>query len=106
MPVSQIIMDLVQEYQPGKAIPQILLKMKWRGEGAAVERDISIRLSGVSSPNSFTLTCSPRENVAGIITSKCVCLASCAEWDVTEWDVTEWDVTEWDVTEWDVQSGM
>ena len=75
MPVSQIIMDLVQEYQPGKAIPQILLKMKWRGEGAAVERDISIGLSGVSSPNSFILTCSPRENVAGIITSICVLLS-------------------------------
>ena len=58
-------MDLVQEYQPGKAIPQILLKVKWTGEGTVVERDISIGLSGVSSPNSFTLTC--RVNVAGII---------------------------------------
>ena len=62
-------MDLVQEYQPGKAIPQILLKVKWTGEGTAVERDISIGLSGVSLPNSFTLNCSPRVNVAGIIST-------------------------------------
>lgn len=43
-------MDIVLNYCPGRAIPHIRLQIKW-GE----DENISVKLTGVASPESFML---------------------------------------------------
>ena len=55
---AQIETKLIQEYRVGKTPPNIHLKMKWTGEGQAVEKDVRIAVGGTSI-KSFFLLCRP-----------------------------------------------
>ena len=50
---------LIEEYKVGKTPPGVHLKMKWTGEGQAVEEDIRIAVGGTSVIKSFFLSCKP-----------------------------------------------
>jgi len=52
-------MDLVCQYQPGKAAPQVNLMIKKIGEGQPTDDYITVTLKGVGihSPESFVLLC-------------------------------------------------
>ena len=50
---------LIREYREGKTPPNIHLKMKWTGEGEAVEEDVRIAVGGTISVKSFLLSCRP-----------------------------------------------
>jgi len=52
-------MDVVLQYQPGRAIPQAILVIKWVGRGQPAEHNIAVMLRGVHSPQSFLLQCTP-----------------------------------------------
>ena len=56
---SQLDMDVVLQYQPGRAIPQVTLQIEWVGEGQPTERNVVVMLTGVHSPKSFKLQCTP-----------------------------------------------
>ena len=56
---SQINMDVVSDYQPGRAIPEIRMKIdrKQLGEGQSVQEHVVVELTGVHQPASFCLNC-------------------------------------------------
>ena len=63
----QIDMDVVFQYQPRKAIPQVTLIIQKVGDGQPTERYITVDLVGVDAPNSFLLECTPDTRARGII---------------------------------------
>ena len=61
----QIDMDVVFQYQPRKAIPQVTLIIQRVGDGQPTERYITVDLVGVDAPNSFLLECTPDTRARG-----------------------------------------
>ena len=52
-------MDVVLEFQPGRAIPQISMEISHNrlGEGQPVHQRVEVELTGVHEPTSFRLKC-------------------------------------------------
>lgn len=50
-------MAVVLDYQPGRAIPQVAMDIRYEGQGQPVDNYVTVKLRGVREPESFRLMC-------------------------------------------------
>ena len=70
----QIDMDFVRQYQPGRAIPEVMLRIKKIGDRQPTEDGIRVNLKNVHSPKYFTLLCTHNTTTTGWLLHILTCI--------------------------------